>query len=79
MAVIHSLQKLKAMKIVKKDLDLLVKTVELNIKGLNNYKHYKPINRILEVLQEEEKVLKFHLDKVNEILKQKGMVDEKGN
>lgn len=74
MTELHSIGKFKALKVVKRDLEELIRVVELNIRGLQNYKHYSAVAVILTTLLEQLDVLKRQLEQAKEGLKDKGKV-----
>lgn len=53
---------------VVNDLESLISIVNLNIKGLQKYAHYKPIANILSVLRDEQLSLETHLKKYRKML-----------
>jgi hypothetical protein len=76
MADIHNLPKLKSKLAIKKDLEQLINVIDVNIRGLNNYKHYIPIRRLLNVMMEEREILNLHLEDAKLFIKEKGKVHE---
>jgi len=72
MADIYNLRKLKEKKHIKKDVENLINVFSLNIKGLQQYSHYIPVKNVLNVISEEIKILKYHLNEINEYIAKKG-------
>ena len=75
MSNVHDLKKFKAVKLIDRDLAQLVKVLDLNIKGFQNYKHYIPIAKVLATLNEQRTILAIHLEKCKQVLKDKGKVE----
>lgn len=68
-------KKYKLSKTFCKDLEIILKVVDLSIRGLSPYAIYKPVNRILNVLKEEQTILKLHYESNKKLRDNKGVVN----
>jgi hypothetical protein len=71
---LHNAKDYKLAKIFCNDLELILKIVGLAIRGLEQFRHYKPVTRLLYNLKEEKTILESHLDKYKKVKKDKGKV-----
>lgn len=74
MAETHDIQKYKTAKILVSELENLRIILKESFKQLNRYKKYVPVRPILNEILSAEVILKLHLDKQKDILKNKGKI-----
>lgn len=74
MSEVHDIRKFKALKHIKKDLELLKPKIDDFIRELENYKHYIPISNILLTMKEESVNIKIHTEKVKKEISVKGKI-----
>jgi len=73
-----NLRQYKLSKIFVKDLAVMIELVQAQIKDLESYRRYKPVQRILATLNDELSTLKAHQTKCIDIVKNKGKVKSDG-
>lgn len=71
--MIHDLKKYQLSKYLVKDLTHIVKILSQCQNDLMSYKKYKPILKIINNIEENKGILKHHLKKQREILKNKAV------
>ena len=69
----HDLQKYRVAKVIVKDLEQLRELLKQSFKAFNRYKKYTPIKPILNELLTAECIIKLHLDKQKDVIKNKGL------
>lgn len=62
----------KEAKVFCKHLEMILKVIDLSIRGLSCYRIYVPVKKILLVLEDQQSILKSHYDKQLLIRKNKG-------
>ena len=69
----------KLAKVFSKDLETIVREVELSIAKLSPYVRYKPVAKVLGTLKNELIVLKIHQKECSNIVTTKGQVRPEGD
>lgn len=69
---VFNAKKYKLAKVICGDLELILKVVNLSLRGLEPYRPYTPVRRLIESLKEEKSILESHLEKQKKIKKEKG-------
>ena len=80
MASVHQLnthRRDKALKVIKKDLENIIPTLETIIKSFNNYRHYIPVSSIIKNVTDNKSILEIHLNKIKDTLKEGSSDGEK--
>lgn len=72
----HNIRSYKLAKIFEKDLSTLIKHVDSAIILFAPYAKYSPINRILNVLQNEQLILKSHEQEAKHLIETKGKIQD---
>lgn len=72
---IHNIYTYKKAKQVIKDLELMLKIVNIAIFGISNYIKYKVGAQLLRQLLETKKTLELHIKTCNKIIESKGSID----
>ena len=72
---VHKLGDYKISKTVVRDLEAILTVINLTIRGLQLFKHYIPVAKVLNVLENEKGILNAHLQKYTKINQEKGKVE----
>jgi hypothetical protein len=64
----------KLAKVFCSDLEIILRVVDLAIRGLEPFKRYKPVSRLIFVMKEEKVILESHYDKYKQVKKDKGKI-----
>lgn len=70
----HSLKSYKESLIVSEHLGAIIKVLNLTLKGLERFKVYIPVKKILLVIQDQKSVLESHYEKFQKIKSEKGRI-----
>ncbi len=73
---IHNIHSYKKAKHVVKDLESMLKVVNISILGLSSHVKYQVGARLMRVLLENRKELEKHIATCNKIISSKGCMDE---
>lgn len=73
---IHDLQKIKRAKIIVRELEQVLKIINLSIQGLKPYKKYTTLSETLLCLRDSKDILEIHLSHNKKILENKGKTIE---
>ena len=65
------LKKYKKAKIVAKDLEQIIKILELTMQGLGKYSKYTHVAEVLAHVQQKKVILKVYLDKCKALIDKK--------
>lgn len=68
---IVDLKQYKKAKIVSKDLEQIIRILELTTQGLGKYSKYTHVMEILSQIQQKKIILKVYLDKCNALIDKK--------
>lgn len=72
---VHNLNQLKKARLYAEHVEAIIKVIDLSLKGLKHFEPYTSVARIMQVLNEERKVLQDHLDKCKKIKETKGKIN----
>ena len=75
----HDFSKYKKSKVVVKELTTLLKIIDLSISGITPFTKYNSISETLMCLRDNKTILEVHLLHHQQILKNKGEVNETQN
>jgi hypothetical protein len=73
--MINDLKKYKESIVVIDHLNVILKIINLSIKGLQMFSMYTPVARILYTLENERAILECHYYKYNRIKESKGKIE----
>lgn len=73
---VNNLLEYKKAKILAKDLEVILKIINLSISALHHYSKYAPVNVIISTLQTNKTLLEIHYNKYKRIIDTKGKVDQ---
>jgi hypothetical protein len=64
----------KLAKIICKDLKAIIEVFDLNLRGLELYKHYIPVANVLIQMRHERTILELQYKKYQKLFKNKGII-----
>lgn len=70
----YDMKQYKLSRIMCNDLKIILERIEASLTQLSPYKIYRPVQRVLLILQEEKRILESHYEKYKEIRREKGRV-----
>lgn len=73
---VHDFNKLKKAKRIVKELEIVMKILNLAYAGLKPFRDYNSLQETLLCIYDSRTILQIHLDANKQILKNKGQVDE---
>lgn len=73
---ISDFNKYKKAKTVVEELDVVIKIINLTLKGLKPFREYTTLSETIECLKDSKTILGIHLDHQRQILKNKGQVSD---
>jgi hypothetical protein len=71
---VNNLQEYRKAKILEKDLEQILRVINLSISALHFYSKYAPVNVIISTLQTNKTLLEIHYNKYKRIVETKGEV-----
>jgi len=75
---VNDLSEYRKAKIIIKDLDVILKIINLSISALHHYSKYAPVNLIISTLQTNKTLLEIHYNKYKRIVETKGKMNHTG-
>lgn len=71
---VNSLHEYRKAKVLAKDLEQIIKVINLTISALHFYSKYSPVNVIISTLQTNKTLLEIHYNKYKRIVETKGEI-----
>lgn len=71
---VSDFNKYKKAKTVVEELDMVLKIINLTIKGLKPFREYNSLSETLEALKDSKTILGIHFEHNKQVLKNKGQV-----
>lgn len=73
---VNDLLEYRKAKLLAKDLEVILKIINLSISALHHYSKYAPVNMIISTLQTNKTLLEIHYNKYKRVVETKGKVDK---